>query len=120
MTSIYQDWNEVSIGNGGKKKQQSKEVNPYNTAKARAIREVEEETSMMPKLVSTPQELIIILKQTREAKGLTQQDLAQKLSMNVSIVNNFEAGKTPFNKNLYCKMLRVMGGNTKGIEFPKN
>ena len=51
MASIYQDWNEVKIGNGDKKKQQSKDVNPYNTAKARAIREIEEETSMMPKLV---------------------------------------------------------------------
>lgn len=120
MASIYQDWNEVKIGNGDKKKQQSKDVNPYNTAKARAIRDIEEETSMMPKLVSTPQELINVLKTTREAKGLTQQMLAQKLSMNVSIVSNFEANKTPFNKTLFCKMLRVMGASTKDIKFPVN
>lgn len=116
--TIYQDWDDVNIGNGNKNKQKPREINPNNTAKAREIKKIEEETGMMPKIVSIPQELIVLLQTARTAKGLTQKDLAKQLNMDVSVIANIEANKSPFNKNLYCKIVRHLGVNTKGLNFP--
>jgi ribosome-binding protein aMBF1 (putative translation factor) len=117
--TIYQDWDAVNIGTGNKTKQKAKEVNPNNTAKAREIRQIDEETGMMPKIVSTPPELISILQTARIAKNLKQKDLAKQLNIDVSIIANIEANKSPFNKNLYCKIVRALGVDTKEIKFPR-
>jgi len=116
--TIYQDWDDVKIGNGNKNKQKTKEVNPNNTAKAKEIRKIDEETGMMPKIIYAPHELIVILQTARIAKGLSQKDLAKNLNMDVSIIANIEANKSPFNKNLYCKIVRSLGVNTRDIVFP--
>lgn len=118
--TIYQDWDAVNIGNGSKSKLKAKEVNPNNTAKAKEIRQIEEETGMMPKIVYTPPELINILQEARKAKNLTQKDLAKKLNLDASIIANMEANKSPFNKNLYCRIVRSLGVDTKTLTFPKN
>lgn len=115
--TIYQDWDDVNIGNGNKNKQ-CKQVSPNNTVKAHEIRKIEEETGMMPKIVYASHELIVILQNARIAKGLSQKDLAKKLNMDVSLIANIEANKSPFNKNLYCKIVRTLGVDTKDIKFP--
>lgn len=118
--TIYQDWDEVNIGNGNKTKQKAKEVNPNNTTKAREIRQIEEETGMMPKIVYTPPELINVLQDARKAKNLTQKELAKQLNIDVAIIANMEANRSPFNKKLYCKIVRTLGVDTKTLTFPKN
>lgn len=59
--------------------------------------------------VITKQQSMAII-QARNAKGISQKDLAQKMGVNVSIIQEYENGKVKsFNKSFLAKIMRVLG-----------
>lgn len=45
----------------------------------------------------------------RQAKGMTQKDLAIRISEKVGVVNDYESGKAVPNPNIISKMERALG-----------
>ena len=108
--SIYQDWDPVSIGNGGAKK------------KAQIIQSQKpkiEETDEIPKQVKWTTELVEALKQLRQAKGITQIDLAKRMNLPANTFKDIENYNSQYNPILYKKAYRLLGGDPKSLNFPK-
>jgi len=59
-------------------------------------------------------EKINIIKQAREAAGLTQKELSKKISSVISsdFISKIEGGKTPYDNQTYKKILRVLNVKT--------
>lgn len=108
--SIYQDWETVSIGNGGAKKraQVIQSQRPKN-----------EEEDEIPKQVKWTTELVEALKQLRQAKGITQVDLAKRMNLPANTFKDIESYNSPYNPTLYKKAYRLLGGDPKPLNFPK-
>ncbi|VEL22003.1 unnamed protein product [Protopolystoma xenopodis] len=54
--------------------------------------------------------------QARQAKGLTQKDLATKINEKPQIVSDYETGKGVKNQNVLAKMEKVLGVKLRGKE----
>jgi ribosome-binding protein aMBF1 (putative translation factor) len=110
--SIYQDWTPVDIGNKKiSKKQHSMSSNPKP--------KIDDYDGTPPKVLYWTTELIVSLQQLRQAKGINQKELANKLNLPVSIINDIEANKSPYNPTLYKKIYRILGGDPSTLNFPK-
>lgn len=109
--SIYQDWTPVDIGNKSKNKK--------IVSRAPSKTKDEEYDGTPPIVLYWTTDLIIALQQLRMAKGLSQKDLAKKLNLPSSIINDIEANKCPYNPTLYKKIFRFMGGDPSSLNFPK-
>ena len=59
------------------------------------------------------------LAQARNAKKLKQKEVANRLSLKQSIINDWETGKAPFSKGLYRKLRRLYGLETFKKKSPK-
>jgi len=108
--SIYQDWTPVVIGNGGAKKR-------AQTIQSQKPRIVEDEE--LPVMVKWTTELVEALKQLRQAKGITQIELAKKMNLPVNTFRDIENYSSSYNPNLYKKAYRLLGGDPKTLNFPK-
>lgn len=108
--SIYQDWTPVDIGNGKIKKTSSIKQNKPK---------VDEYDGTPPIVLSWTNELIIALQQLRQAKGISQKDLAKMLNIHSSVISDIENNKSVYNPNLYKKIYRTLGGDPSSLNFPK-
>ena len=107
--SIYQDWTPVDIG---KKKKVNQSVSP---SKAKN----DEYDGTPPTILYWTTELIIALQQLRQLKGINQKDLAKRMNLPSSVINDIEANKCPYNPVLYKKIFRFLGGDPSSLNFPK-
>lgn len=112
--SIYQDWTPVNVGKSGKmiKKDYSKEKKEKKEKK-------EEEEEEMPKKIEWPIELRLALQQLRNLKKISQTELAKQLNLPSTIISDIEGNKIKYNANLFKKIYRYLGGDTKELNFPK-
>jgi ribosome-binding protein aMBF1 (putative translation factor) len=106
MSYEHQDWIPVTIGNSSKKKEQNKQKqNPVGTKHFKNL--IEDD---IPTLNKITHEQKITLISARGAVGMSQNDLAKKLNVNVSIIKEYENGTVAqFNKTFYNKLLRTLG-----------
>jgi len=103
----FQDWNEVTIGNGSKRKQiQLKQ----SQASAKPIINDDEDP---PKFRPFDHQLLIDLNAARNAKNIKRDQLAKQCMINVKEIEELETGKLDFNskraKSLYVKLMRTLG-----------
>lgn len=111
--SVYQDWNTATIGNGSKKKQLGK------TPSISKPNPLESNEDMPPKIQYWTHELIVAFKQAREAKKISQADLAKQYNIPVSVIQGIENNTSPYNKKNYCNIMRKLGVDLKTINFPE-
>ena len=109
--SIYQDWTSVDIGN----KKGVKKATSQSFSKPK----VEEYDGTPPTILYWTNDLIIALQQLRQMKGFSQKDLAKRMNLPSSMINDIEANKCPYNPTLYKKIFRFMGGDPSSLNFPK-
>lgn len=107
--SIFQDWEPVVL------RKQTKKIQ-YNNNKSKII---EDDGEMPEPIQKYPVELITALKSARQAKGITQIELAKKLNIPSSIINDIENNKSPYNRTIYSKLMKTLGVDLKSINFPK-
>jgi ribosome-binding protein aMBF1 (putative translation factor) len=108
--SIYQDWTPVDIGNKKSVKHHPTPPKP---------KQIEEYDGTPPKVIYWTNELIIALQQLRQIKNVSQKDLAKRMNLPATTINDIEANKCPYNPNLYKKIYRFLGGDTSSLNFPK-
>ena len=111
--SIYQDWTPVTIGNG-----KNNNKNKTNTKTSNNKKLETNEDDMPPKMQFWSSELITALQQARNAKGLTQTELAKKLNIQPSYIQDIENNKSQYNRKLYVTIMRTVGVNIKEIKLP--
>jgi ribosome-binding protein aMBF1 (putative translation factor) len=103
---IHQDWEPVVF----KKKDKKQSSQQFNLPGTKKLRELEEDDVPKVQYVSKEQAQTII--EARNAKKITQNDLAKLCNLNVSIIKDFESQKVPFNKQLYSRLLNILGIKT--------
>lgn len=102
----HQDWTPVVIRNANVAKQAKQQK--QNPAGTKEFRELNEDD--VPKLNKITAEQCKILREARGAKGITQNDLAKSLNVNVAIIKDYENGTVAkFNKSFYNNLLRKLG-----------
>ena len=112
MTGIYQDWNTVVIHN---KSYKNKIENNNNNCQKPKIDYSDGEKDM-PKRIEYTNELTTAMQNARKAKSLSQSDLAKQLNIDVKIINDIEAKKSPYNRKLYCSIMKKLGIDTKTLK----
>lgn len=104
-----QDWTEITIGNGNKKKQLLKQ---QSLAPPKPKNDEDEDP---PKFQPFNKQLLSNLMDARKTKGLSRVDLAKQFMFKVSDIENLENGKCDFNskhaKSLYVAIMRKLGVN---------
>lgn len=102
----HQDWTPVVIRNSNAaKKAKEQKQNPAGTKDFFKLNEDD-----VPKLNKITPEQCQILREARNAKGITQNDLAKSLNINVSVIKEYEGGTiAKFNKTFYNSLLRRLG-----------
>ena len=111
----HQDWKTVTL-HGNRNLKVKKKLKDANKKKQNTPG-----TKIFQKL-DGHEELVIIekvgrergteLAQARNAKKLKQKDVANRLSLKQSLINEWETGKAPFSKGLYRKLRRLYGLET--------
>lgn len=109
--SIYQDWRPVDIGNKSNIKK--------NISQLPSKVKNEEYDGTPPTILYWTTDLIIALQQLRQVKGINQKELAKRMNLPSSIINDIEANKCPYNPTLYKKIYRFLGGDPSSLNFPK-
>lgn len=84
---------------------------PSNARKIEKIADGDEDISMKPKTVS--QDLKLQIQQARQAKNLTQKQLATQCNFPESVVKSYENGTAQPNGQELAKMSRVLGVKLK-------
>jgi len=57
-----------------------------------------------------------LIQQGRQAKGMTQKDLATKVNEKIQIINEYEAGRAIPNQVILAKIERVLGVRLRGCQ----
>ena len=60
-----------------------------------------------------------LIQQGRQAKGMTQKDLATKICEKIQVINEYEAGKALPNQQVLGKIERVIGMKLRGKDKGK-
>ena len=106
----HQDWKPV-IFRGNKKKPSTKKVinsGPHNPTRAK--NNYKEDTEGNPIKKELPNDFGQKMQQARAAKGWSQKELARRLNIKVSTVQEYEQGKvTNPNRGFARKIERVLG-----------
>ena len=114
--SMYQDFENITIGNGGKSKLPPKKtIIPKNHIDQRAIK-IENETEQFS-IKTIPKDLSREIMQARTTKKFTQKEMAMKLNVQPNVYNNIENGKSlydPSTKKLIQNIEKQLG-----IKFTK-
>lgn len=66
-----------------------------------------------------PTEFKLALQKARQAKNLTQAQLAQQLNVQVSVVNSYESGKAVPDAQIIQKLNRALGITLPKVQKPK-
>jgi len=106
---IYQDWQEVKIY-GGKKKSSNTPTPPK--PKAPDTGDIEDK-----KLTYYTVDLANALIQARTAKQISQRDLEKKFNLPLHTIADIENRKALYNKNLYGRIMRSLGVDTKTLNL---
>ena len=110
----HQDWKtyivhcKTPLNNGNDKDKPKKH---YEKSKAQKIDEMEQEGDLKHKKVE--QSISKIIQQIRVQKGMTQKDLANKVSLSPAIINEIESGKAKYNPTHINKIKRILNINMK-------
>eukprot|EP01048_Picozoa_sp_COSAG05_P002485 COSAG05_NODE_103_length_19033_cov_99.004278_6_plen_91_part_00 len=64
------------------------------------------------------QDLKVRIMKARQAKGMTQKELAQKIGEKPQVINLMEAGKSVPNNQILGKMERALGVKLRGAPGP--
>jgi ribosome-binding protein aMBF1 (putative translation factor) len=103
----FQDWNEVTIGNGSRKK--NIQIKESQAPSKPTVTEDEDP----PKFRPFDPKLLVDLNTARNAKNIKRDQLAKQCMINVSEIADLENGKLDFNskraKSLYVKLMRTLG-----------
>lgn len=105
MTDGYshQDWEPVVLKKHIQKKQQN------NLPGSKLMKNLSEDGEI-PQLKKMSKEQSNAIIAARNAKQLTQKDLANKLNFDISIIKDYESGNVNnFNKTIYNRIMRVLG-----------
>lgn len=106
MAYEHQDWTPVVIRNSKAAKEAIQTT--QNAAGTKEFKKLNEDD--IPKLDKITSAQCNTLKEARCAKGLTQNDFAKSLNVNVSIIKEYEGGTVAkFNKTFYNSLLRKLG-----------
>jgi len=111
MPEIYQDWTPVNIGNCAHKNKIHEQNNHSKNIKLEI-----NDGEMPPKLIQYTHDMIVTLQQARKAKNVTQGGLAKQLNMDSKIIQDIENNKCPYNRKLYCLIMRKLGVNTETLK----
>uniref|UniRef100_A0A6U2CMM9 HTH cro/C1-type domain-containing protein n=2 Tax=Hemiselmis andersenii TaxID=464988 RepID=A0A6U2CMM9_HEMAN len=116
MAHIQQDWEPVVLrkntaaGGGGGGGSGPKGGSSKQTGAGVDIRKLEdEEGEGSMKLPTVSMDLRLAIAQARQAKGLSQKDLATKLMIPAKTIQDYEAGKAIPNNALIAKIERALG-----------
>ena len=103
----HQDWKPIIIrkNNENKKESSSKSVN-YEQQKNKKIEKQIEEGNMKHKKI--PDDIRKKIQQKRGELNMTQKQLAQKINIQVSIINEIETGKALYNHKHINKIKRIL------------
>jgi ribosome-binding protein aMBF1 (putative translation factor) len=104
----FQDWKPVVIrsSQAAKQAKQAKEQK-QNAAGTKEFFKLNEDD--IPKLDKISSEQSKVLREARNAKGLSQTALAKSLNINVAIIKDYENGTVAkFNKTFYNSLLRKL------------
>lgn len=113
MPAIHQDWDPVVIHSKAFCKSQSHSQS--NNPKPK-IKYDENGDEVIPKRVEYTPSQINALQEARKLKNLTQADLAKQLNIDVKIINDIEARKSPYNRKLYSSLMRKLGVDMKSLK----
>lgn len=108
----HQDLTTITIGNHNKKQTLKKIVEKKgDTSISDQLRNIENnpDITVIPKI---PTQLSRELTMARNAKKMTQKDIANRLNIQQSVYNDIESGKAYYsneNKQLMCKIERLLG-----------
>jgi ribosome-binding protein aMBF1 (putative translation factor) len=83
----------------------------YEKSNAQKINEMEQEGELKHKKVE--QSISKLVQQVRTQKGMTQKELANKVSLSPAIINEIESGKAKYNPAHMNKIKRVLNINMK-------
>ncbi len=112
MPEIYQDWEPVILTKNKTKANKTVNLNPKPN---------DDNDGDIPKKLNTyTKELSILMQNARQNKNLTQTELAKKLNIQTSIINDIECGKAIYNKKTYSTIMRHLGVNVKPLNLPNS
>ncbi len=109
----HQDWKPVILRKPKallpkpKKEKVLSNVKPNSNSASVNARKLEEVDIPIQK--KTPKEVYKEIQQARTLKKMSQQDLATRLSVKKSIINDLESGKMPYDKKFISKVKNVLG-----------
>merc|ERR1719271_1685403 len=113
-----QDWSTVTFSNnrptsargpaGGGSTQAVKRPGGAGTTSGISAAQLENETDEL-KHQTVSKDLRIAISQARNAKGLTQKQLATQLNMQPQVINEYESGKAIPNNQIIAKIERALG-----------
>ena len=108
----HQDWKVVTLhGNKNKVTRQNKKKDnkkKQNLPGTKLFRKLDGNEEIIT-IEKVGRERGIELSQARNAKKLKQKDVANRLSLKQSLINDWETGKAVFSKGLYVKLKRLYG-----------
>ena len=104
---VYQDWTPVVIHKNSKKKSSQSSQSIQNPAGHKEFLKLDSDD--IPKILYVTRDEANNVIQARKAKNLKQEDLAKLLNINISIIKDFESQKLKSNKQLYNRIMNVLG-----------
>lgn len=120
MSSQFQDWNPLIIGNNNKNKKKEDPLNlkhregqSVETLKKNKIKENSSilnklENDEIIKIETIPLDVSKKIQQARTALKMTRKDLAQKLNVKENIIIDLENAKYKFDKQLIRKIEKIL------------
>lgn len=94
-------------GGGGNRQR----AGPQNSKK---IEEAGTGEEAAPKMKSLDRNVSLRIQQARQAKGLTQKELAQKINEKPQVINDYESGRAIPNQQILIKLERALGTKLRG------
>ena len=113
MSHSHQDWNTVTIGKVTKTNENTQTVSKPHVSKQSTGIKVEKVVDPDGELDTRPVMITHTLsqqiQQARVAKGMTQKELANAISIPVSVINEYERGDAVHNINYITKIKNYLG-----------
>jgi putative transcription factor len=116
----HQDWKPLVLKKTGKalekmqrNRGETESVKKYGSGgnaqqKSENLKKIEDETETF-RIESVSHDLKVKIQQARTAKKLSQKDLANKMNVNVNVIQDYENGKAKPDPQMLNKMSRILG-----------
>ena len=112
MSHPHQDWNTVTIGKVTKTNENTQTPKPHVSKPSTGIKVekvVDPDGELDTRPVMITHTLSQQIQQARVAKGMTQKELANAISIPVSVINEYERGDAIHNINYITKIKNYLG-----------